>query len=131
MEKFLKEKFYYLRDCHGHPRTTVCLLVSPDGVISRGLSLCSYGDFVRKKEGRNKARGRAVQAIVKNESSKPVSLSIDSVTILNETASLHNIPDLLDCFHYLSEIAPNLLDFELEILEDRKNPTGYVSNDGN
>ena len=107
MEKFLKEKFYYLRDCHGHPRTTVCLLVSPDGVISRGLSLCSYGDFVRKKEGRNKARGRAVQAIVKNESSKPVNLSIDSVTILNETASLDRKSTRLNSSHEIPSRMPS------------------------
>ena len=109
MDKFLREKFYYLRDSHGHPRTTVCLLVSPDGVISRGISLCSYFDPVRKAEGRNKARGRAVQALSRNENTKPVNKSIIAVGILAEAAAVSGIPDIQDCFQYLSEIAPNLL----------------------
>lgn len=128
--EFLKEKFYYLKDDRGNPRTTVCLLVSPDGTIARGVSLCSYGDFIRKKEGRNKARGRAIQALLKKENSKPVSDSTDSIVILHDAALVAKIPDLLDCFLFLSEVAPNLTDMELRILEG-PGPNGYINNDGN
>ena len=121
MDKFLKEKFYYLKDSRGYPRTTVCLLVSPDGIISRGVSLCSYGDSVRKKEGRNKARGRAVQALTRNESTKPIVDSVDAMEILSDVAASSGVPDLHDCFHYLSEVTPNLLDLELAILEGSRN----------
>lgn len=65
------EYFYYMRDQEGRPRITVCL-ISEEGVLCRGLSLCSHLDAPKIKTGRNKAKGRAVKALVRKQASLPV-----------------------------------------------------------
>lgn len=47
--------------------TTVCLLRREGVVASRGIAICSPKDQFRRKVGRAKALGRAIQAIKKGE----------------------------------------------------------------
>lgn len=68
--KDITTKFYYIRDCNGQPRITVCLIKDGDE-ISRGIAICSLKESPRLHEGRNKAWGRATRAMIH----KHVSLS--------------------------------------------------------
>jgi len=63
----LKRKFFNLG---ATGRITICLLYDPEiGSYSRGISVCSPQDMNDLAQGRAKAEGRAMQALV-NESSK-------------------------------------------------------------
>ena len=62
-EHSVKPLFYY------DGTITVCLLVRDNKALSRGLSICSPLDNFAKRVGRAKALGRAVQAIVRRDSS--------------------------------------------------------------
>ena len=57
-------KFYYIRDKYSHnkPVITVCLLKNNDGIISRGISVCSHLDNPSKKTGRGISLSRARKA---------------------------------------------------------------------
>jgi len=59
--------FYYARNAQKHPIVTVCLLVlkeeGEEPVVSRGISICSPIEGVRKPEGRKRALKRAMHAI--------------------------------------------------------------------
>ncbi len=82
----MKEYFYYLRDGLKRPVVTVCLLkltehtrkngtvvVSDSGdVIVRGVAICSRGDSLCRKRGRDIAKGRALKAFIRMESGSPV-----------------------------------------------------------
>ena len=58
----MKAFFYYHREKNsGKPVVTVCLAVWRS-VICRGMSLCSPLDELSKVDGRNKAKGYAMQA---------------------------------------------------------------------
>ncbi|KKL88185.1 hypothetical protein LCGC14_1927250 [marine sediment metagenome] len=70
-EKFLP-KFYYM-PITGQPILTVCLLLSEDfQVKGRGVAVRSANDNHCRKTGRNKALGRAVKAVMNEESSEYV-----------------------------------------------------------
>jgi len=45
----MKKAIYYIRDDHNAPRVTVCLMRSCNGVVSRGLALCSLKDSPAKR----------------------------------------------------------------------------------
>ena len=65
----LKEYYYYLRDEQNRPAVTVCLIV--DNMANeyfRGIAVASDMDMPNKKEGRVIARGRAVKAMSRAES---------------------------------------------------------------
>lgn len=69
----MKEYYYYLRNGESRPVMTICLLTSDDGVdVGRGVSICSLCDTFCKRVGRAKARGRAVQALVRKATGNPV-----------------------------------------------------------
>ena len=59
-----QERCYYIRETvHRHPRVTVCLMEFGDGIICRGLALCSFSEKrIDKKKGRRIARSRALKA---------------------------------------------------------------------
>jgi len=46
----MKTSIYYLRDHLNAPRVTVCLMKDPNGVVCRGLALCSLDDNPSKKD---------------------------------------------------------------------------------
>lgn len=113
----VREKIYYLRNSLKTPQATVCVLKSSDGRVSRGLSLCSYCDVASKAEGRNKARGRAVKALVRNASTGETKRSVDSQFILSNLLQLAKALDDYEKFKYLSEFNPQLTEFEKGLLK--------------
>ena len=54
---------YYIRDKKSAPIVTICLLLSYDGKLSKGISICSDLDQPNTKTGRIKACGRALSAM--------------------------------------------------------------------
>ena len=93
----MKKAIYYLRDHDNAPRMTVCLMKDNDGVISKGLALCSLDDNPSKKDirkthfiqskylsnplfkitemvrgGRSIAETRAQEALLSKKSSGPI-----------------------------------------------------------
>jgi len=73
-----KVRFYYHTSPLVNNIFTACLLVNDkDEVLGRGISICSARDVYRKREGKNKAMGRAIRAIVRQENSEPIKLRTD------------------------------------------------------
>lgn len=61
----MEKAFYYMRDAKNRPRVTVCLLMDVEnGLVSKGLSICSGNDNPCRSKGRAIAEGRAVQAMM-------------------------------------------------------------------
>lgn len=58
----MEEKYYYLRDREGKLVITVCLL-KDNGVVARGMALCSELDEFDTEIGKTIARGRAYQVL--------------------------------------------------------------------
>jgi hypothetical protein len=60
-----ERRFYNLTDSKGRPVVTVCVMSNKTRTrFSRGLSICSPDSNPTNKEGRDKACGRATQALV-------------------------------------------------------------------
>ena len=57
----MEEYYYYLRDEQKRPIVTVCL-IKHNGIINRGVAICSKQDNPVKKIGRNVSYGRAYRA---------------------------------------------------------------------
>ncbi len=66
-------RFYYVRDEHGHPRTTVCLGKTKNGEIVRGVAICSENDVVDKQKGRQLSYIRMNQAKKTSQNKEPIS----------------------------------------------------------
>ena len=61
----MKKAFYYLRKLTGegtHPYACICVAQNDEGVVSRGISICSELDHFSKEIGRKKAFGYAIRA---------------------------------------------------------------------
>jgi hypothetical protein len=56
-----KEFFYYYRDGANRPLVTVCLM-EKEGVLCRGISICSRRDNVCKETGRQVAHDKCLKA---------------------------------------------------------------------
>lgn len=66
-EEFEK-RFYYLRDKAGHPVVTVCLMNNAKRTkFARGVSICSPHQNPTKGNGRDRASGRAIEALITNK----------------------------------------------------------------
>lgn len=60
-----ERRFYNLSDSKGRPVVTVCVMSNKARTkFSRGLSICSPDSNPTNKEGRDKACGRATQALL-------------------------------------------------------------------
>jgi len=62
----MKKVFYYLRyatQMGTYPYACICVAQSDDGIIARGIAVCSPGDHFSKEIGRNKAFGYAKRAL--------------------------------------------------------------------
>ena len=100
-------RFYYARDEHGHPRITVCLGKDKTGGVARGISICSEGDTVDKREGRKLAYIRMNQAKTSGTTTGPIG-DRPSVTAFN----LGN-PDI----NFKSEAHAEVNAFEQDLLK--------------
>jgi len=69
-----KVRFYTHRTPLVNNIYTVCILISEDKeVLSRGISVCSMIDVYNKKDGKNRAFGRAIAAMRHEKDMHPLS----------------------------------------------------------
>lgn len=62
--KNYEKRFYTLSDKNGRPLVTVCIMSTPKSKwFARGVAICSPTENPRKTKGRDKAYGRAIEAI--------------------------------------------------------------------
>ena len=111
MQNFLepaKSWFYYLRDGNKQPRVTVCLMKT-NGVITRGVSLCSHLDVLKKNKGKSKAAGRAIKALLKKENALPINRP-EAIRVLASVGGAMQ-------FQYKSEFSPTLMSFEEKMIQ--------------
>lgn len=64
--------FYYYRDSEKVPRVCVCLLKDKGGNVGKGISICSLKERPILTDGKNRARGRAKKALVRQSTNLPV-----------------------------------------------------------
>lgn len=64
----LSEKYYYIRDRQNRPMITVCCLCNEQGVVARGVAICSKRDNPCKEVGRGYALSRAKLAVTNSAS---------------------------------------------------------------
>lgn len=73
----MDEYIYYVRDNQNRPMITVCLLKNDDGILSRGVAICSLKETGPDKAiGRMYARGRALRAFKKAKNGNPYQTSL-------------------------------------------------------
>jgi len=103
LAKKLKPKFYYFRTEDGTPIITVCVLSADlEHPISRGVSFCSVSEMPRRKEGQNKAKGRAISALKHKTKELPVNFeSFHMANLLYEFPVLEH--PMLGNFHEIKE----------------------------
>lgn len=121
-------KFYEFESPIG-PLFTACVVFGENGtILARGVSICSVQDGFNKKEGRNRAVGRAIKAISNMKNDEPIISTVrDDEELFTKTVKVGKtrqaikIPKYLHVkeasnhFAYKSEFAPELTDFEKEI----------------
>ncbi len=101
-------QFYY------EGEITVCLLFKDGETLSRGVTICSPLDNFVKRQGRNIALGRAIQAAVREETT-------GRVNILKRKWYDNTSPDLIlarDTFVFKSCYYPILTSREQGIVEN-------------
>ncbi len=108
--------FYYLYEMNNpSPIVTVCLLLSPEfKILARGVAIRSTTDPHNKKTGKNKALGRAIKALVNENTDELINIETD---IFSNTKRYM----LYDIFEYKSEFCPVETEKELQIIEKMKN----------
>lgn len=110
-----RTRYYYIRDREKKPRVTICLLETKEGVVAKGVSICSILDNPSKRVGRDIAFGRATQAVMKGNSLKDRIQSPKVKTAL----------DLIDPVEYTrlylkKEWNPELTEFERRLLHGER-----------
>ncbi|MCP5018659.1 MAG: hypothetical protein GY938_25780 [Ketobacter sp.] len=70
------ELYYYIRDADNFPLITVCLLISADGFVARGIAICSPIENPEKSIGRGWARDRAYDAMYEEADDEPIKTQI-------------------------------------------------------
>ena len=109
--------FYYARNEQKHPIVTVCLLVlkeeGEEPVVSRGVSICSPIEGVRKPEGRKRALKRAMHAVYTQCES-------DYLICRNEAIDQIDSTELDPLITYKSTYDCVLTTFEMQLLEKLK-----------
>ena len=71
----MEEYYYYCRDKDNIPLITVCL-IRQDGIITKGVSICSPLDSPYKKQGRRIARNKALKALGKKKTGDKVNRTV-------------------------------------------------------
>lgn len=89
---------------------TVCLLVNEEGVLTRGISICSPCDIFVKTVGRAQALGRAIQSLVQWKSF-PLRKNLCGKIGYLEAAYV------IKKYENFSSLYPELTDFEGELYQ--------------
>jgi hypothetical protein len=112
--------YYYLRDENRRPVITVAVAdILDDGVVCRGVAICSDKELPVKRIGRDIARGRLIKALVNREDSEPVQRF--------EAVDVMMCEDLYTDFKSSYDVEPTefelgLLDPEFRVVEDLDDP---------
>ena len=105
----MKTKFYYFRDQFTNaPVITVCL-VEENGIVARGIAICSLMDRPCKAEGRKRAKKRAIKAFYSGNTSMPI-VRMEAEVVVGDFDDVFPITD------FKSEYRPILTEFEQKIL---------------
>ena len=109
----MKLLYYYIRDRELKPMITICLAVC-DTKIARGISICSILETSPdKSDGRNRACGRAIKALLSGESSEPIARCA-ALRDFTRCDMQYWVPS------FKSEFDPVLTEYELEIIGSSK-----------
>lgn len=100
-----------------HPAVTVCL-VTDEASFARGVSIWDGKDPICKKEGRRRARARAMKALGTKKNSEHVvtDRAINNIAHLPYIAEL----TLFGIYFWKSEFNPELTEKERSICDNRK-----------
>jgi len=112
----MNEKIYYYKDKKKRPIITVCLFEN-NGIVSRGLSICSVKDVPCKKIGRKIARQRAAHAMKVKKSTGEIT-RIEALI-----AEQKAIPKVDDFMLFKSDFDPVLTTFEILLLSPNERIT--------
>jgi hypothetical protein len=109
--------FYYVspEDCVART-TTVCLLIKEKEVMARGVAVCSPLDNFEKRIGRAKALGRAIQAIVRKETSGEICSQRFYCSHNNQHVTLE---DAEERYKAKSNYLPKLTQWEKELVKGK------------
>ena len=99
--------FYY------NEHITTCLLLRNSTVLARGVSICSPKDQFSKKEGRIKATGRAIGALVNRNTYNKIK---PSRFAFKEGYNNNDIIIAAEIFGVKSTYVPTLTSFEKELV---------------
>ena len=114
----MKAKFYHLRDKQHRPLVTVCLLISGNS-FARGISICSLNDNPCKKDGRDRAKGRAEAALKRGTTDLPI-LRDEAYDVLASVGTDDDPEKWLGFIPCKSAINPPLNHIEYKILQQHK-----------
>jgi len=102
-------KYYYRRDRLANaPVITICL-VEENGIVARGIAICSMVETPCKSEGREMAKKRALAAFDSKNTSMPI-------VRWEAEYVLYDFDDASPAPNYKSEYRPLLTEFEQKIL---------------
>lgn len=114
-------KYYYVRDKYQYnkPVITVCLLKNNEGIVSRGISVCSIRDNPSKKTGRGISLSRARKANgTKSNHDKPLVRFNQGSEIIFEVERLLTLNKMsLNEIDYLYSYDATLGEFEKRLMD--------------
>lgn len=113
----LERRFYNLSDSKGRPVVTVCVMSNKNHTkFSRGLSICSPDSNPTNKEGRDKACGRATQALI-NHMTTGVIRRPEALEQLSNVGAFHKkLTRITDCKSSYFDSIKGLTNEEVELL---------------
>jgi len=101
--------FYYMGQI-----ATVCLLKKEDKCVARGVSICSPLDQFNRATGRAKSFGRAIKAVVRQESN--CSINLDRFYGKYEVDFMEELHRVESLYGWKSAYLPKLTEYERRIL---------------
>lgn len=112
-----ERRFYNLSDNKGRPVVTVCVMSNKARTkFSRGLSICSPDSNPTHKEGRDKACGRATQALVNHMTTGVIRRSEALEQLKNVGAFGHKLNKITECKSSYFESTKGLTADEIKLI---------------
>lgn len=113
-----ERRFYNLSDSKGRPVVTVCVMSNKARTrFSRGLSICSPDSNPTNKEGRDKACGRATQALMNHMTTGVIRRQEALEQLRNVGAFGHNLSKITECKSSYFESTKGLTAAEVKLIE--------------
>lgn len=113
-----ERRFYNLSDSKGRPVVTVCVMSNKARTrFSRGLSICSPDSNPTNKEGRDKACGRATQALTNHMTTGVIRRSEALKQLENVGAFGKSTNKITECKSSYFESTKGLTANEIKLIE--------------